>query len=143
MLQCKYINHQFNRIKNKIRNYHDAEDVLSEALLAYYDKASKTTIDKPKQLFNKIVSYKIKDYYRSKKNNERVQFLNNYDIEDNKGGEIMNYMREVLKSEEYNIMMMRYVYGYSYDYICNTLKIRRGKLAKILRRIKLELLTMR
>lgn len=142
MLEQKQIKYQLNRINKKVKNYHDAEDILSEALLSFYDKANKSRIDKPDNLFNKIVSFKIKDYYRDKKNNE-VQSIKEYDaIDDNKGALDMLHMRSVLKEVEYEVMMMYYVHGYNYDYICNSLNIKRGMLARILRRIKLEMLSL-
>lgn len=142
MLEQKQIKYQLNRVNKKVKNYHDAEDILSEALLSFYDKANKSKIDKPDNLFNKIVSFKIKDYYRDKKNNE-MQSIKDYDAIDNNEGVLdILHMRSVLKEVEYEVMMMYYVYGYNYDYICNALKIKRGALARILRRIKLEMLSL-
>lgn len=142
MLEQKQIKYQLNRINKKVKNYHDAEDILSEALLSFYDRANKSKIDKPDNLFNKIVSFKIKDYYRDKKNNE-VQSIKEHDSIDNNEGVLdILHMRSVLKEVEYEVMMMYYVYGYNYDYICNTLKLKRGALARILRRIKLEMLSL-
>ena len=142
MLEQKQIKYQLNRINKKVKNYHDAEDILSEALLSFYDRANKSKVDKPDNLFNKIVSFKIKDYYRDKKNNE-VQSIKEHDAIDNNEGVLdILHMRSVLKEVEYEVMMMYYVYGYNYDYICNALKIKRGALARILRRIKLEMLSL-
>ena len=142
MLEQKQIKYQLNRINKKVKNYHDAEDILSEALLSFYDRANKSKVDKPDNLFNKIVSFKIKDYYRDKKNNE-VQSIKEHDAIDNNEGVLdILHMRSVLKEVEYEVMMMYYVYGYNYDYICNALKIERGALARILRRIKLEMLSL-
>lgn len=142
MLEQKQIKYQLNRINKKVKNYHDAEDILSEALLSFYDRANKSKIDKPDNLFNKIVSFKIKDYYRDKKNNE-VQSIKEHDAIDNNEGVLdILHMRSALKEAEYEVMMMYYVYGYNYDYTCNALKIKRGALARILRRIKLEMLSL-
>lgn len=128
IIRCHYKDLFFYTL-SRVKNHHDAEDILQKTFLKYFESYELKPIEKPRHLLFKILTNVIGDYYR-KKYRTKETFYDEYaepilveSIEDKALTEIMskelaNHIKQ-LRPAERDLLIELFLNGKSVKEISN------------------------
>lgn len=144
------------RVKYKINNHQDSEDICQEILTAAWDALRKEKINNPGKIrayVKQIYLNKIANYFRKKriKNNSEIEFqeneLNIYNPDHNVLDRIISDEEKKridealqgLKTQHRKIMILRYYDGWDYNKIAQVLDLSCENVRKLASRCRVKL----